>query len=113
MRQEFTHGVHVQMKYLIQTCRTERFARESAITTIAWRGLSHSDTVDYLREAFALSFGSGFVHGVLAEDWRLLPRSTSTRLNTGGKPTYADLWMHRVALSSTACGPATQNSSQI
>ncbi len=33
----------------------------------------------------ALSFGGGFVHGVLAEDWRLLPRSTSTRLNSGRK----------------------------
>lgn len=32
--------------------RTERLARESDITTIAWRGLNHSDIVDYLLEPF-------------------------------------------------------------
>lgn len=56
------------------------------------KDLQHSDQL--LAQPFtavttplALSFGSGFVHGVLAEDWRLLPRSTSTRLNSGKKTT--------------------------
>lgn len=63
----------------------------------------------------ALFFSSGFVHGVLAEDWRLLPRSTSTRLNPWRMccALSTDFWMHWDALPSTTCGPATQNSSQI